>query len=137
MANSWRDVYGGIEDVAPIVVDVLRGLDSAEPGIHPQAKIKIALARRLAADYPENTEEATQEHAQNIVAHIQSQWSKNAGLGNKAKHAETPDPIIFSPQWLADFSTEWGRMAGVGDKWDVFRRPQTIGDRPRFFPPTE
>ncbi len=121
--NSWKDVYGGIEDATPLVVDILRRLDSAAPGSHSQAQIKSALARRLAAEYPGNTEQTTQEHAQNIVAHIHSQWSRHAGLGNEAKHAEIPDPIIFSPQWLADFSVEWGRKPGVGGKWDVFRRP--------------
>jgi len=123
MATSWKNVYGGVDDVAPLVVDVLRRLDSVKPGIHSQATIKNSLAQRLAADYPDNPAELTQEHAQNIVAHIQSQWSKQAGLGSEAKHAKTPDPIMFAPPWLAEFSAEWGRRPGPGDKWDVFHRP--------------
>ena len=123
MTTSWKKVFGALDDLVPLAVDVLRRLDAKKPGVHSQASIKNDLASRLAAKYPENSAAATLEYVQNIMAHMQSQWSKKAGLGDKAKDTQCPDPIMFAPPWLADFSSEWGRRPGIGDKWDVFRRP--------------
>jgi hypothetical protein len=120
---SWKHIFGPLEKVAPIVREVLRGMDAIAATVHSQEAVKLALAYRLGILKPEEPPEANRQHAQNIVAHIHAQWSRRSGLGEGAKNAERPGPILFEPPWLADFTTEWDRRSGGGDKWDLIRRP--------------
>jgi hypothetical protein len=126
MTTSWTHIFGPLEELVPTVVEVLRELDVMAPTVHSQAALKEALALRLGEKKPGESPAATQEHAGNIVAHIHAQWTKHAGLGEGAKEARAPDPILFVPyvpHWLAAFTGEWGRCSGGGGKWDLFRRP--------------
>jgi HNH endonuclease len=116
----WKHIFGPLEKVAPIVSGVLREMDAIDPTVHSQEAVKLALAHRLGTLKPEEPPEENPEHAYNMVAHIQREWSDRSGVG---KDAERPGPIMFEPQWLADFTAEWDRCLGSGKKWDIFRRP--------------
>ncbi len=122
MNTVWKKVFGSLEDLVPIVTEVLNVMDSSGPAVHSQTALKNALARRLQKQKPEESKKIVQEHAANIVAHIHAQWTKQAGLGEEAKDARDPGPILSEPPWLASFTTEWSRRVGIGNKWAIVRR---------------
>lgn len=122
MIAVWKNNLGSIEDLMPIVAEVLKGMDSSKPGVHSQTALKKALALRLEKQKPEESNKTIQDHAANIVAHIHAQWTKQAGLGDDAKGARDPDPILNDHPWLATFTADWGRRVGSGNRWDIFKR---------------
>jgi hypothetical protein len=125
MTTPWTEIFGPLEDVVHIVVDVLREMDAVNSGVHSQKAVKRALALRLGKLKPQESPTACQKHAENMVANLQRQWTERAGLGNKAKDATPPDPKLLAPPWLAAFTAEWGRRQGSDKKWDLFRRPNS------------
>jgi 5-methylcytosine-specific restriction endonuclease McrA len=133
MTTTWKESFGSLEELAYIVLAVLHEMDAIKRGVHSQAALKKALALRLGKQKPEESQETINDHAANIVAHIHSQWSKQAGLGEKAKDARDPAPILFQPPWLATFTAEWCRRPGSGNKWDIFRRPRGTVLPPALF----
>lgn len=119
---TWKEIFGPLDEVAAIVVSVLRALDEAQPGAHTQPELKRALALQLRALRPDQSPEANRNHAENMVAHVHREWTEKAGLGDGAKRATLPAPVMSEPPWLRDFTSEWGRRAGKDGKWDLFRR---------------
>jgi hypothetical protein len=122
MVSNWKSDFGSLEELVPVVIEVLNGMDASKPAVHSQHALKKALARRLEEQKPGESAETYQDHASNIVAHIHAQWTKHAGLGEDAKNSPNPGPVLDKPLWLATFSAVWARRAGTGKKWDIFRR---------------
>jgi len=134
MKTSWRGIFGSIDQVAPMVVGVLRELDAGNHGVLTQQSVKSALALELGRLKPDESPDANEKRAENILAHIHALWTKKAGLADKAKQATEPAPVLLRPSWLADFTNEWGRLSGGGDKWDIVRRSEF--EDPNLMKPT-
>ena len=133
MTTSWKQSFGPLEELAYTVIEVLNEIDAIKPGVHSQAALKKALALHLGKQKPEESQAAIKDHAANIVAHIHSQWTKQAGLGELAKDARDPAPVLFEPPWLATFTAEWCRRSGRGNRWDIFRRRSGPGTPTALF----